>query len=208
MDKIDKTILSSAVNYEAYHLLMADLVTHQKTKEYTEEQINYTRMNIVRMERLDKTTRLLPAVQDFFKELKTPLFFLILTEPWCGDAAQVLPVVQKLASQNDLLEVGMIMRDQNLEIMDQFLTEGARSIPKIIVLNSSDNQVLGAWGPRPFIAQAMIQRGMNQWREMEEGTARDLFKRDLLTQLQKWYARDKTTSIQEEFSAFLESLLK
>ena len=204
MNTIRPEFLTQAINYQTYHQFMAQLVTHTATEDYSEAMINYTRMNIIRMERLDKTTRLLKASIDKMESIQQKLYWLILTEPWCGDAAQVLPVTQKLAELRPNIETGFLMRDKHPKIMDAFLTAGTRSIPKIIILAPEQNyKVLGSWGPRPFVAQGMMMRGLEELRSMEEGKERELFKRDLYTKLQKWYARDKTTSIQEEFTSFL-----
>jgi len=208
MKTIDPILLEQALSYIQYHQMMAELVQHQESINYNEGLINYTRMNIIRMERLDKTTKLQAATQVFLEKIGQPLQLLVLTEPWCGDAAQIIPVLNKLTLANPNIKLSLLLRDQHLDLMDQYLTDGSRSIPIILVLDpTSENKVLGTWGPRPFIAQGMMLRGLNQWRTMKDGEAKDLFHRDLYTKLQKWYARDKTNSIQEEFIAYLEKIL-
>lgn len=208
MTIINQNQISQALTYPAYHQLMSDLVQHQETEQYNESLINYTRMNIIRMERLDKTTKLQAASQAFIEKIDRPLHFLIITEPWCGDAAQVIPVINKLTTYSTHLSLSCLLRDQNLELMDQYLTDGTRSIPMILIVDPTANhQVLGHWGPRPFIAHGMMKKGLAEWRTMPAGEAKDLFHRGLYTKLQKWYARDKTSSIQEEFLAYLERLL-
>lgn len=207
MQRIDLSIWNGAYKYGAYQAFMDELVQYRETDEYTEDQINYTRMNIIRMERLDKITRLREPAIRVLEALDTPLFWLVLTEPWCGDAAQILPVLNKMATSNENIKMGLLMRDRHPAIMDAFLTNGSRSIPIVIVLSPDNKDVLGAWGPRPFLAQGMIMRGLEQWDSMPDGPEKNLYRKQLYTKLHKWYARDKTSSIQEEFSAFLEGLL-
>lgn len=208
MTKIRPSQLDQALNYAEYHQLMTDLVQHQETEAYDESLINYTRMNIIRMERLDKTTKIQAAIQLFLKEIDRPIHLLIITEPWCGDAAQIIPVINKMTTFTSNFSHSCLLRDQHLELMDQYLTDGARSIPMILILDPiADHQVLGHWGPRPFIAHGMMMKGLEEWRTMPAGEAKDLYQRDLYTKLQKWYARDKTNSIQEEFIAYLQEVL-
>ena len=206
MTKISQNLLKQAFSYPAYHQLMAELVQHQKTERYNETLINYTRMNIIRMERLDKTTKIQAATAAFIEQIAQPLHFLILTEPWCGDAAQIIPVINKITALNPKLALSFLLRDQNLDLMDQYLTDGARSIPMILILDpEADYQVLGNWGPRPFVAHGLMMKSLAERRNLHAVEAKDLFHRDLYTKLQKWYARDKTNSIQEEFTAYMEA---
>lgn len=208
MTKLTQIELDQAFSYAQYHKLMTELVQHQKTEQYNESLINYTRMNIIRMERLDKTTKIQDATQLLLKEIDRPIHLLIITEPWCGDAAQIIPVINKMTTFTPHLSHSCLLRDQHLELMDQYLTDGARSIPMILILDvTADHQVLGHWGSRPFIAHGMMMKGLDEWRSMPAGEAKDLYKRNLYTKLQKWYARDKTNSIQEEFSAYLQEVL-
>lgn len=208
MTKISQSELEQALNYVQYHQLMTDLVQYEKTEQYNESLINYTRMNIIRMERLDKTTKIQAAIQLFLKEINRPIHLLIITEPWCGDAAQIIPVINKMTTLTPHLSQSCLLRDQHLELMDQYLTNGARSIPMILILDvTANHQVLGHWGPRPFIAHGMMMKGLDEWRTIPAGEAKDLYQRDLYTKLQKWYARDKTNSIQEEFIAYLKEVI-
>lgn len=208
MSKISQSHLAQALSYAQYHQLMAELVQHQETEQYSESLINYTRMNIIRMERLDKTTKVQAASQAFLAQIDRPLHLLILTEPWCGDAAQIIPVLNKFATLSPNLTISCLLRDQNLELMDQYLTAGARSIPMTLVLDpGAGNQVLGQWGPRPFVAHGLMLKGLAELRAMPAGEEKDLAQRGLYTKLQKWYARDKTNSIQEEFIAYLQEVI-
>lgn len=115
---------------------------------------------------------------------------LVIAEDWCGDASNTVPIIAKLADQAPGLELRVIMRDQNPEVMDQYLTNGARSIPIVIALDESFNEI-GHWGPRPTELQA--------WVMANRGTVP---KAELYPQVRKWYARDRgETTIREVLAA-------
>jgi hypothetical protein len=104
---------------------------------------------------------------------------LVIAEDWCGDASNTVPVIAKLADAVPSLELRVIARDQNLDLMDQYLTNGSRSIPIVIVLNDEYEEV-GHWGPRPSQLQA--------WVMANRATTP---KAELYPEVRKWYARDR-----------------
>lgn len=149
------------------------------------------------MDRLDKTTKVLPETELYFSTLDRPLLLLTLTEAWCGDAAQVIPVIEKMASLSEHAETRYILRDEHPMLMEHFLTDGGRSIPKIIALDQRDKTVLGSWGPRPKEVQDMAQE--------RKASALPMPYSEFSVLVQKWYAKDRTVSIQREFLAALKS---
>ena len=122
------------------------------------------------------------------------MIWLIITEGWCGDAAQNIPIIEKIASENSNIETRYVLRDENLQLMDLYLTNSARSIPKLIALDAETLEEIGTWGPRPQIAMdlfiEMRNKGMEKPLQMEN--------------LQRWYLADKNQSIQVEFENLLE----
>jgi hypothetical protein len=104
---------------------------------------------------------------------------LVIAEDWCGDASNTVPIVAKLAGQVPGLELRVLLRDSNPEVMDQYLTNGTRSIPIVIALDENFRE-LGHWGPRPTELQAWVvaNRGV-------------MPKSELYPQVRKWYARDR-----------------
>jgi hypothetical protein len=189
---ITREVLDNAYTYDQYRNLIDKLMAEKKTtgENHSEAMLHYTKMNTFRMKRLDKTTELTPELKERLEQIDRPMIWLVLTEAWCGDAAQILPVLQKMADQNELIEMKLILRDQHLDIMDEFLTNGkSRSIPKLVVLDANSLDVLGDWGPRPFEAQEMY----DDWR-LNDGEDY----REISEQLHKWYADDKTESTQKE----------
>lgn len=178
------------MTYLTYRNLIDSLILQNKTtgNDQSEEMINYAKLNIQRMNRLDKTTILNDNWNPLFENLKSNLKWVVLTEGWCGDAAQILPVINKIAeASNGKIELELLLRDENLELMDKYLTNGGRAIPKLICYDEN-NKELWNWGPRPKVTQELV----NQLKENKV----DL--NELKRQLHLWYTHDKTLNIQLE----------
>ena len=179
--------------YTEYRSLIDDLHSDKKTTgdNHSEEMLNYSLMNVTRMKRLDKTAKLKPELIELLENAPFQKW-LIISEAWCGDAAQNIPWIVKMASHNPGIQVSIVLRDQNLALMDQFLTNGGRSIPKVISLDS-DSNVLFSWGPRPQLLQ-------NVYTEMkEDGKPYS----EISTTIHTLYAKDKGMALQAEFEALL-----
>ena len=118
---------------------------------------------------------------------------LVLNEFWCGDGAQILPVHEAVErGAGGRLEVRVLMRDANLEVMDLFLTNGGRSIPKTVLLDAEMN-VLGTWGPRPEEAMALVRRIK----------ADPAIAHTYSQEVHKWYTSDNQENIQAELAVLL-----
>jgi len=104
---------------------------------------------------------------------------LAIAEDWCGDASSTVPILAKLAATVPGLELRVILRDENPEVMDRYLTNGSRSIPIVIALDR-DYRELGHWGPRPSELQAWV---------MDRRLT--VPKAELYPQVRQWYARDR-----------------
>ena len=200
MKKIEQAILDHAFDYNAYRELIDNLFAEGKTTGpiQNEAMLQYTKLNIARMKRLDKTTKLKENTLQKLKEVNRPIVWLTITEAWCGDAAQVIPVMEKMAGENNNLSLKYIFRDENLDIMDAFLTNGGRSIPKIIILDASDRKVLGSWGPRPTEAQTMVMDARDKAETIHDKEGLKEFWAEVKKNTQLWYAKDKTISVQME----------
>lgn len=203
MKKISREIVNQAMTYEAYRQLTDELLAQGKTTggNHSEAMIHYTQLNVARMNRLDKTTRLLESAKAQLQNIRRPMIWLTLTEAWCGDAAQAIPVLQKMADASELVELRLILRDEHPDIMDAFLTNGGRSIPKVILLDAQSLDVLGTWGPRPAEVQEMVMAAKADLEALADKEAKKKRYQELTAAAQKWYAKDKTRSIQEEFLA-------
>lgn len=163
-----------------------------------EHLLEYSKLNVHRMDRWDKHTKLSEETISFFSSVTEPLNLLIISEGWCGDAAQIVPVVIKMIGHSNSIQAHIILRDEHLEIMDMFLTNGkSRSIP-IFVIIDNHGQVLGKYGPRPEKSQALIDELKSS------GADNDQIKE----KLHLWYARDKHAEIEKEFVQAMKSALE
>ena len=187
--------LKKAISYASYRKLISDLIASGKSSGpiQSEDLLNYSKLNDRRMTRLDKTIQLSQETLLGLKKIDKPITWLVLTEGWCGDAAQTLPIINKIAKESDLITLKIIFRDEHEQLMSQFLTNGGKSIPKLLVLNSQ-NKVLNTWGPRPNTATKMVQDYKNKYGQLDAA-----FKQ----QLQVWYNKDKGVNIQEDMLGLL-----
>jgi hypothetical protein len=185
--------LLNSHSYVEYRKIVSDLLKQGKSSgnEQSEDLLNYSFLNETRMNRLDKT---LSVPEDFavqLKSLKKKYTWLVLTEGWCGDAAQINPILFKMASVTNKIELRFVFRDENEGLMNCFLTNGSRSIPKVIVLEKSHNDLKSTWGPRPEGATNLIKSYKKQYGVVDE-TAK--------TELQLWYLHDKGVSTIQELT--------
>lgn len=187
---------AKGMTYVEYRNLVKDLAKNRATTgpEQLESLINYTELGDRRMNRWDKTIKISEDLEKEVSKLDRKLLFLVLTESWCGDAAPSLPVINKVAELSPKIEMRIVLRDENPKLMDEFLTNGTRSIPKLIVLDKESEEIIGEWGPRPSIATKMVR----DFKE-EHGHLTSDFKQDL----QVWYNKDKGQNIQEDLLGLL-----
>ena len=125
-----------------------------------------------------------------------PLRILIITEPWCGDSTAIVPVLLKLLEGMEEIEIRFLQRDQNLDLMDRYLTHGARAIPKIIIMDA-DYRELAVWGPRPKVAQEIFE---NHRSRIESG---EIEKSEVIKKIRAFYSKDKGRAIAAELTALL-----
>lgn len=190
---ITKELLEKSLSYKEYRYLINQLLSENKTtgNNHSEDYINYTKMNVQRMDRLDKTIEISADVANEFLNLNKALIWLVITEAWCGDAAQICPVIAKLAGINSKIDLKFILRDEHPEIMNQYLTNGGKSIPILVCLDAATLKPLGHWGPRPQKAQQMVMEHKNNPNEPYL---------EFVKKLQLWYLQDKTESTQKEIT--------
>ncbi|MBK9932229.1 MAG: thioredoxin family protein [Saprospiraceae bacterium] len=153
----------------------------------------YIKLNQSRMHRVEMTYTLSEGIKNQLKGLRHKMYWLVITAHWCGDAAQNLPVFNAVAeASNGKIEMKLVYRDQYPELMNAYLTNGARSIPKIIQLDRHFNTT-GIWGPRPGAAQKLVN-DLKSNPETAPGYA---------NQLHLWYAKDKHKSLEVEVGNLL-----
>ena len=180
------------------HADVYDILVEEKSttgNDKTEALVNYTMLNDRRMKRWDKTVKLSEETIEKIKAFDKKVTWLVLTESWCGDAAHIMPVIDKVAQLNDKIDYKIVLRDDNDELMDQFLTNGGRAIPKLIMIDNETDEVIDTFGPRPSVATSMVNAF-----KAEHGKLTPEFKEDL----QRWYNKDKGQSTVEDLVSLLD----
>lgn len=150
----------------------------------------FTKLNLARMKRIYKTMKVESGLRVLLGKISTPQTWYVITEAWCGDSAQSLPAIARLAELNNNIDLIIIMRDYNPVIMQKYLSNGSASIPKLFALDEQGNELF-SWGPRPAEAQTILLN----WKANPDGRTWVQFE----TELHSWYAKDKTHSLQNEF---------
>ena len=162
----------------------------------SESRIEATKLNLQRLNRIVKTMQLLPEWEEFDRIAAKRLEFLVITETWCGDGAQIVPVFHRIADYFGI-PMRIILRDEYPDIMDNYLFRGTRSIPILVVFEAQTGKELGHWGPKPETAQRLLDEAK------QNGVPHD----DYVITLQNWYNQNKTVSVQKELRAFLQECL-
>ena len=182
--------IDKSMSFEEYYQLNEQLANQGSTtgENQSEALINYTKLNFSRMKRILKTTPVSEDVLSTVACLDDKLTWIVLAESWCGDAAQNLPVFSKIAEANPNINLRILLRDENPELMNQYLTNGSASIPKLICVDENLNE-LGTWGPRPkFLQDWLYKEKANPTMEMV----------DLKKEFQIAYTKDKGQTLQTE----------
>lgn len=191
---METSVKAKSYTYQEYR----ELINKLRDEGYatggfdSEDFLRYTDLNVARMDKWDKRYDLSDELSEAIANLDSKEKWVVLTEGWCGDAAHSLPVMAKIAEASPSIDLEIRLRDENLELMDQHLTNGGRSIPKLIRYNE-EGEIIGTWGPRPEAAQEIFL----------EGKAADRPKSEITVDLQKWYARDRGLSTDQEFKELL-----
>jgi len=194
------SVIKKSLSYAEYLQLTENLLSQGKTTGPNQgaDYVHYTNLNFHRMKRLDKTVEINTELQSLIAKIQTTQIWLVISEAWCGDAAQNVPLLQKIADLSNKIELKIILRDENLEVMDLYLTNGGRSIPKLIALENTTLNELYTWGPRP----ASIQNVMN---ELKAANITEIS--EIVEKIQIAYNQDKSQSFQHEFVTLLTEYL-
>lgn len=187
------------ITYAQYRAVIDNLLLNNQTTgpNQSEDLVDYTKMNVQRMHRLDKTVHISTELSLALEKLESSYNVLIISEGWCGDAAQILPVIQKIAEHsNGKLNLKIVLRDEHLPLIDQYLTNGGRAIPVVLFMDGEKGEVMAKWGPRPDFLQEKMQIWKTETSDIWE----------LSKWIHTWYAKDKTQSIQEEMIKIISSL--
>lgn len=184
-------------SYDEYKKLVLACAEMNTTtgNEKSTERIAATKINAQRMKRIDKQIQIREKIVSLVKNNCVDLGWILLAESWCGDGAQNIPIIAKIAALSDKIELKIILRDENPEVMDAYLSNGSRSIPKLICVNSNEKQEVGTWGPRPVKIQQMVR----EYKALNPNVSHDTF----VENLHLWYAKDKGEALQDDFEQLL-----
>lgn len=190
---------TNTYSYEAYKEIVFRLADEGKNSgTIDEERIAATLINKQRIKRIDKQCVLQDALLQQLNQISATQEWFLLTESWCGDGAQCIPVIAKMAESNPNIKLQLLFRDEHPQVMDAYLTNGSRSIPKLIIVDKASGKELQQWGPRPKAIQEMV----SAYKQEFPNATHDEF----VQQLHLWYARDKTNAIQNELIQLLQSV--
>lgn len=187
---IIKSAIQNSVSYSAYRTKVTQLISEGKStgNEQSADLLHYSELNEVRMNRLEKTLKTDADVLEKLQHITSKQTWLVIAEGWCGDAAQILPIIKLMADTSENIEMKIVFRDENEDLMAEFLTNGARSIPKLIVLDEN-LEVINHWGPRPEGAKNLI---------IDYKAKHGIVDEPAKIALQKWYLDDKGISTMKE----------
>jgi hypothetical protein len=196
MNSIITNSISKSCSYNEYRSLIFTYAQEGKTTGLisSPDYINYTKLNESRMHRLDKTIEVTQETKALLENLSKEYIWLVISETWCGDAAQVIPVINKMAEVASKIDLRIVLRDENEDLMNLFLTNGTKSIPKLIIIEKETGEVVGDFGPRPTQAKQLI---------IDYKAAHGVVDETAKIELQKWYLADKGVSIQNEINALI-----
>ncbi len=192
---IEKSLLNG-ISYSNYRKHIKSLLIQGKStgKDQSEALTHYSKLNETRMNRLEKTITISNENIQKLQNLKRKYIWLVISEGWCGDAAQIVPVIFKIAECTENIDLKIVMRDENDDLTNLFLTNGTKSIPKLIFLDGVTFELLGHFGPRPKGAIELIANYKKKFGLIDEKAK---------AALQMWYLKDKGLNIQNEILELL-----
>lgn len=192
MDKkeIIEKALESSISYDEYRKLIDDLLRKGNTTgpDQSEAMVHYTELNVTRMNKWDKHFNFQDDSHKAIEGINKPETWVLITEGWCGDAAHSVPIIAKMANKSPNVDLRLVLRDENLDLMDMYLTNGGRSIPKLVRLENNSLNEIDIWGPRPKEAQDLVMS------QKAEGKP----KSETSKAVQIWYSRNRGAAIEEE----------
>lgn len=199
MNSVIKESIKKSISYTDYIEAVKQLtVIHSNSGiDKTEELAEFTKLNDKRMKRWGKTIKITEETKEKISNLNKKMTWLIITESWCGDAAHVMPVINKIAELNTNINLRVVFRDENLDLIDQFLTNGGRAIAKLIIINDDTDEVVNTYGPRPSEATNLV----NEYKA-KHGSLTPEFKEGL----QHWYNKNKGQNVIDDMLIMLDSL--
>jgi hypothetical protein len=195
-NRLDPAMFERIFAFDQYYQLVQNLVDEKKTTGLTQSEMlaHNTKLNFQRLKRIIKTLQLSHKIKQTIFEIESEMLWIVVVEAWCGDVPQHLPYFNAISEFSDKVRLKVILRDENPEIMDRFLTNGTRSIPILICVNPDTGDVIGTWGPRPAGAMEIVQKLVKN-PEITKDMRNEA--------IQRWYLENKGQELQEELSLLI-----
>jgi len=195
-NRLDPALLNETFTFDEYIQLVNELVVQNRTTGPNQSELfaQYTKLNFQRLKRITKTLQISDELSEIIHNIQSEMLWIVIVEAWCGDVPQNLPYFNAIATISGKFELNIVLRDDNPEIMDQFLTNGSRSIPKLICLDTKTYEVAGTWGPRPAGAREVVRKLIK-----DPAITKDMRNEAV----QRWYLQNKGQQLQSEMSLLI-----
>ncbi len=189
---ITPDVLKAAMSFDEYLQFTRDILSKSMDggEMYKNEStFRYTQSNLDRMNKVLEFMVVQQKLYNLLSDLKEQWWWVLITEPWCGDAAWSTPALYMIASCSDKIDFRILLRDSHPEVIRQYHTNGGGAIPKLVCLRAGDLAEIGTWGPRPQVLQEQVVR----FKE-----AADFDFKESVRKVHQWYEEDKSNTLQEE----------
>ena len=198
---ITSELLEGGFSYPQFVEFTEQLVQENRTTgaNQSEEYLAYTRICLQRMIRWNKTSKVSEELALLIPQVDQPQVWLVITEAWCGDGAQSIPHLAKLADLNPNITLKIVLRDEHPDLIDAYLTNGNRSIPKLVAMTADLQQELFTWGPKPKYLLDLHAA----FKQNSEGRSYS----DFLDEVHLWYAKNKQQELESEIYPLISSTL-
>ena len=153
-----------------------------------EVYVEYVQLNKARMNRWIRKNPISDKTKSAIANISEPQKWIVISEPWCGDAAHSVPIIKLLSDLNENIELEIVLRDSS-DLIDSYLTNGGKSIPKLIVRDQNDEDLF-TWGPRPEECQNLVLEMKNT----------DISPQEKNTRIQVWYNKNQGIGVQNEIA--------
>ena len=188
-----------SISFQEYIALAKTIISSdERPPMYQDEKmLKYTSENLARMENIAANLRIDAKLYNEMQQIKGKQIWVCITEPWCGDASQIVPALFLISSCSPNVEFRILLRDSNEEVMNNYLTNGGKSIPKLIMLHAESLDEIAVWGPRPASLQQMVT-------DMKDNPNFRFGEKVRI--IHEWYDNNHSADLQEEFITLLKSL--
>jgi hypothetical protein len=188
--------LSQGLTYAAFRAEWERRLAEKPADRDARKMQHYRRYNLERTDAVESDYAPSDEALAALRALDRDQVWLVLTEDWCGDSSFLLPVVARMAREASRVDLRILPRDEHLDLMDQYLTNGGRGIPKLLALDARTGDELFTWGPRPDAAAAKFLELKGQGLE----------KPQIVAGLMEWYDAGGWRAAEDELTALVRAV--